>query len=96
LLENPEKMKTIRITVSGRVQGVYYRAFVQKLAIKYGITGFARNKSDGSVEIIASAEQKKLDPFIAGCHKGPMLAKVSQVLVNDTATSERFAQFEIR
>ncbi len=89
-------MKTIQIIVSGRVQGVYFRAFVQKLAIKYGITGFTRNKSDGRVEIIAIAEQAKLDPFVAGCHKGPLLAKVSQVLVNNTTTSERFTQFEIR
>ena len=89
-------MKTIQIIVSGRVQGVYFRAFVQKLAIKHGITGFTRNKSDGSVEILASADQQKLSPFITACHKGPLLAKVKKVLVNDSISSEIFNQFEIR
>lgn len=88
-------MKTIQIIVSGRVQGVYFRAFVQKLAIKYNVTGYARNKANGDVEIKASAEQSKLDTFVTGCHKGPIFAKVKKLVVNEVARSEKFSQFDI-
>lgn len=88
-------MKTIEIIVSGRVQGVYFRAFVKKIADKYDITGFARNKPDGRVEIIATGKQEKLDPFITSCHKGPLLAKVSQIQINNSSTIKTFSQFDI-
>ena len=89
-------MKTIQITVNGRVQGVYFRAFTQKQAIKQDVIGFVRNKADGTVEIIASASQDKLDQFINWCHKGPLMAKVSQVIVKEYASNEHFTQFEVR
>jgi len=89
-------MNTIHIIVSGRVQGVYFRAHTKKQAIKQGITGFVRNKEDGSVEIVACANQQSLDSFVSWCNKGPLLAKVSNMLVNDHSTIESFTQFKIR
>ena len=82
--------------MSGRVQGVYFRAFTQKQAIKHGVTGFVRNKGDGSVEIVASANQDQLDQFVNWCNKGPIMAKVNQVIVNEYSTTELFTQFEVR
>ncbi|MCK5191128.1 MAG: acylphosphatase [Methylococcales bacterium] len=89
-------MKTIHIIVSGRVQGVYFRAFTQNRAVKQGVTGFVRNKDDGTVEIVASANQDKLDQFVNWCNKGPLMAKVSQVIVNEYIVTEPFTQFEVR
>lgn len=89
-------MKTLRIIVNGRVQGVYFRAYTQKQAIKLNINGYVKNQSNGSVEIIATGEQKNLDGFIEWCHKGPMLAKVSHVAVTNYSLAEKFKQFEIR
>jgi len=89
-------MITIHINVCGRVQGVYFRAFTQKQAIKFGITGFVANKTDGSVEIVACADQDALNNLTTWCHKGPLMAKVSHVVVNEYTTSEKFTQFEIR
>ncbi len=89
-------MKTIQIIVSGRVQGVYFRAYTRKQAIKQGITGFVRNNTDGSVEIIASAKQNQLDFLVDWCHKGSLMAKVTDVVVNKYQTTKSFSNFEIR
>lgn len=89
-------MKCVNIIVSGRVQGVYFRAFTQKQANKLGITGYVRNTLEGTVEIIACAEQEKLDAFISWCHKGPIMAKVSDVMVTELVVTEVFNQFDIR
>ncbi len=90
-------MKTVRLIISGRVQGVYFRAFTQKQAVKHDIKGYVCNKPDGCVEVIASAKPENLDPFISWCHKGPLLAKVKQVLLDkDYISAEVFSQFEIR
>lgn len=82
--------------VSGRVQGVYFRAFTKKQALKHNITGLVSNNDDGTVEIFAQAEQKNLDRLINWCHKGPLLAKVESVTVNEYLTKEKFSLFEIR
>jgi len=89
-------MKAVQLIISGRVQGVYFRAFTKKQAIKQGVKGYVCNKVDGSVEVIACAESKNLDPFINWCHKGPLLAKVKDVVINELESSEIFSQFEIR
>ncbi|MCF6204108.1 MAG: acylphosphatase [Methylococcaceae bacterium] len=88
-------MKTIHLIVSGRVQGVYFRAFTKKHAIKLGITGFVCNKENGDVEIVAQADQENLDKFINWCHKGPLIAKVENVVLNELSTPEIFSNFEI-
>ncbi len=89
-------MKTVLIIISGRVQGVYFRSFTQKQAIKQGVTGFATNKPNGSVEVVACAKAEQLDGFIDWCHKGPLMAKVKHVIVSDYKTTELFTEFEIR
>jgi acylphosphatase len=89
-------MKTIHLVVNGRVQGVYFRAFTKKRAIKFGITGFVCNVENGDVEIVAQAEQESLDSFINWCHEGPLMAKVENVNVKEYSTTEHFSQFEIR
>lgn len=89
-------MKTVQLIISGRVQGVYFRAFTQKQAIKYEITGYVCNKDDGSVEVVACAEDEKLERFIRWCHKGPIMAKVKNVVINELLMPETFTQFEIR
>ncbi len=89
-------MKTVQLNITGRVQGVYFRAYTQKQAVKLGITGYVRNQPDGSVEVIASAEEKKLEHFISWCHRGPIMAKVRQVEIKEPSSAEKFSQFEIR
>jgi acylphosphatase len=86
----------LQIIVKGRVQGVYFRAYTQKQAVKLNVKGFVRNLADGSVEIVACGHPEELQKLVAWCHKGPILAKVSQVIANPYDAGEHFEVFEIR
>jgi acylphosphatase len=88
-------MKTVHIIVSGCVQGVCFRAFTEKQAIKLGILGFVKNCDNGTVEIVACAEKEALENFINCCHKGPLMAKVKNLIINDYGPSKSFTQFDI-
>lgn len=64
-------------TAQGKVQGVFYRDFVKKLAEQHGLTGWARNKDDGSVEICAEGDKMALRHFLLKCEKEHPLAQVT-------------------
>lgn len=72
-------MRRVKVIISGRVQGVYFRYFTVKKAQELGIVGSVRNLDDGRVEAIAQAEPKALERFLAWCHKGPITARVDKV-----------------
>lgn len=65
--------------VTGKVQGVWYRAHTKEKADALGITGFARNLADGRVEVIACGEKEQLDELFAWLKQGPPLAEVSDL-----------------
>ncbi len=88
--------RCLHIIVKGRVQGVYFRAYTQKQAVKLNLSGFVRNLSDGDVEIVASGDPDALRKLVAWCHKGPLLAKVNHVIANQYDSGEMFDGFEIR
>ncbi len=88
--------RTVKIQVSGRVQGVYFRRFTQNKAKDLGVKGIVKNLEDGRVEIIAQAEADILEPFIQWCHKGPITARVDKVeLVEMQAHENVFDTFEV-
>lgn len=70
-----------QIFVSGRVQGVGYRAFASRLANNFALKGFVKNMPDGSVYIEAEGEEEILDQFVHQCKQGPGWANVAQVKV---------------
>ena len=70
-----------RCLVSGRVQGVYYRASAQQRARAAGIAGHARNLADGRVEVLACGEERLVLEFIDWLWIGPSAAKVTDVIV---------------
>lgn len=72
-------MPRVKIIVSGKVQGVCYRAFTAEQAEKLGINGTVRNLSDGNVEIIAQAAQTLLDQLVETCRQGPPAARVKAI-----------------
>ena len=69
----------MRATVSGRVQGVFYRAFVEREASGLGLCGRVRNLQDGRVDVVAEGERKQLDQLLDRLRKGPPHALVSDV-----------------
>ncbi len=89
-------MRKVKILVSGRVQGVYFRLFTQNKAKHFGIKGSAKNLADGRVEIIAEAESTVIDKFIKWCHKGPITARVDHVEIVDLQADEALTCFEIK
>ena len=90
-----EQQTARRFVVSGRVQGVGYRAFAQYAARGAGITGWARNLDDGNVEVHANGTQSQLDDFEARLRQGPRWGEVRSVAVTEAAVSDS-AGFHIR
>ncbi|MGH7112873.1 MAG: acylphosphatase [Stellaceae bacterium] len=74
-------MKTIRLRITGRVQGVGYRAWVIETARSFGLRGWVRNRADGSVEILATGAEEVLAVLIEACGRGPASARVSEVAI---------------
>lgn len=72
-------MKKFEIKVSGKVQGVFYRANCQVMARKLGVKGFVRNETDGSVYIEAEGEEQNLVSFLDWCKKGSDQAQVEKL-----------------
>jgi acylphosphatase len=72
-------MSGARFLVSGRVQGVWFRAATREQALALQLQGFARNLADGSVEVLAAGEASALDALERWLWQGPPLAKVSAV-----------------
>ena len=70
---------TVRVVVSGRVQGVWYRAWTEQTASALGLDGWVRNRRDGSVEAVLSGEAAAVEAMIARLWDGPDLAAVSAV-----------------
>lgn len=86
----------LHIIVKGRVQGVYFRIYTQKQAVKLNLKGYVCNLPNGDVEILACGNQSDLQQLISWCHKGPILAKVHSVITMPHTSNEPFETFEIR
>ncbi|HEV7997032.1 MAG TPA: acylphosphatase [Stellaceae bacterium] len=72
-------MKTVRLRVSGRVQGVGYRAWAIEAAKSLGLRGWVRNRSDGSVELLATGPTESVAAMVEACWYGPPAARVDRV-----------------
>ena len=89
-------IKTYRLTVSGRVQGVGYRYFVEDSAILIGIKGFVRNTRDNKVEIVCQGDEKALEQFFASVKKGPAFARVDEIIKDKISPADNYGSFEIK
>jgi acylphosphatase len=89
-------VKRVHLIVSGLVHGVGFRYNARRKARLSGITGFARNLSDGTVEIEAQGTPEAIERFIHWTHHGPPDAKVDSVIVNDMNCIDNELLFEIK
>ena len=87
-------MKHYNLTISGRVQGVWYRGSARLKASQLGLCGFVRNSPDGNVYAEAEGTEEALQAFIRWCKRGPELAKVEKVEVEE-GEWKGFTQFEV-
>jgi acylphosphatase len=89
-------MATQRLLITGRVQGVGFRYALQDEAEKLGLSGWVRNRSDGSVEAVVQGSPQAVEALGAWARRGPPAAKVAQVRV-EAATEEPLSEgFELR
>ena len=76
-------MKSVRLRITGRVQGVGYRLWAERTATALALRGWVRNRADGSVELAASGGDDAVAALIAACRQGPRAAIVAAVEVSD-------------
>lgn len=88
-------MKHLNITISGKVQGVFFRKYTVEQALHLGLKGFVLNRSNGDVYCEVEGEEEQLTVFKEWCWKGSPLSKVEQVEVEESAL-QSFTLFEIR
>ena len=69
----------LHVIVEGRVQGVGFRAFLEREAKARGLRGWVRNRSDGSVEAVFSGEEEDVQSMVVACHRGPRMSLVKDV-----------------
>lgn len=77
--------RSVSLRITGRVQGVGYRAWLAGQAQAAGLDGWVRNRRDGSVEALLSGPADAVDRVAAACRQGPNLAVVDRVQVTDAA-----------
>ncbi len=88
--------RRVRIRISGRVQGVFFRAYTQEEALKLGLAGWVRNLPDGSVEAMVEGDAARVERMIAWCNSGSPQSAVSHVQVQEEQPSGEFTDFTIR
>lgn len=86
----------VHVVVHGRVQGVFYRASTQEKAIELGLTGWVKNRVDGSVELVAEGDREKVEELAEWCRVGPERAEVTVVDTNWEWYTGEFNEFTIK
>ncbi len=87
--------RTVHVRIEGRVQGVGFRAWTEHFATGLGLTGWVRNRADGSVEAVFQGEADKVVDMLARCESGPQGARVTKVEIISEGVGV-FHAFEVR
>lgn len=75
----PDKTKSVLVHITGRVQGVFFRAWTVQEARARGLSGWVRNRRDGSVEALFSGPEADVESMLTACRDGPPMAAVTDV-----------------
>ncbi|MDY5106649.1 MAG: acylphosphatase [Actinobacillus minor] len=89
-------MQTKQFFVFGRVQGVGFRFFTLQEAKQIGVTGYVKNREDGSVAVVAQGSEAQIQQLRLWLSKGPRTSQVERVIEQNYQTNERFEQFIIK
>ncbi len=88
-------MERVHLVISGRVQGVWFRASTRRAAEEFGVCGWVRNLADGRVEAMAEGDRASLDQLVAWAWKGPAAARVEAVLCRWRPADGSFSDFSV-
>jgi acylphosphatase len=95
-VDGVKQQKRVRLLISGRVQGVCFRAYTRDEARRLGLRGWVRNLPDGRVEALAQGDPARIGAFESWCHQGPPHARVQQVeVVEEASDANELPPFEI-
>ena len=90
-------MRYKQIIISGRVQGVGFREFLRReVSALGGLVGYAKNLRDGNIEIVVSGDEEKIKKLVEKCKKGPLLAAVNDVRVQEIDMDDEYDSFIVR
>ncbi|MDQ2718576.1 MAG: acylphosphatase [Bacteroidota bacterium] len=87
-------MKTVHLFISGKVQGVFFRAQAKHVAERYEIKGWIKITPDEKIEVLITGDDHHVDEFVNWCRTGPEEAKVKEVEVLDVP-EVKFQRFEV-
>lgn len=87
--------KRAHVWISGRVQGVFFRAFTRDMAVQMGLTGWARNLSDGRVEAVFEGDADIVEAMLRWCHHGSPMSRVDSVDVREEDYAGDLESFRI-
>ncbi|MBP0462620.1 acylphosphatase [Roseomonas sp. PWR1] len=73
-------MRARHVLIAGRVQGVGYRDWMEREAVRLGVQGWVRNRADGRVEALVAGEEAAVQALLSACRRGPMLARVTEIV----------------
>ncbi|MEX2488752.1 MAG: acylphosphatase [Pseudomonadales bacterium] len=88
--------KAVHAIITGRVQGVFYRAWTETEAKKHQLRGWVRNRRDDSVEAVFAGKDADVDDMIDACREGPPSAQVTDIKVDEADTADIPDSFEVR
>jgi acylphosphatase len=88
--------KRMHVFISGRVQGVFFRAYTRDTATREGVHGWVRNVPDGRVEAVFEGDRDKVDRMVAWCNTGSPLGHVDGVDAWEEPCTGEYGQFEIK
>ena len=87
--------KRLHLWISGKVQGVFFRAHTEKMAHSLNLKGWVKNLPDSRVETVAEGEEADLKKFLDWCHHGPPAARVTKVDIQWAEATGEFKAFEV-
>ena len=82
--------KSVRLYITGTVQGVFFRAFIKENAERYNVKGFTRNLTDGRIEVFLEGNAENVNKMMELCKKGPKHSQIKKV----EEKSERYQDFK--
>lgn len=91
---NPDPVR-VHLYITGKVQGVFYRASAARVANGWGLSGWVRNLSDGRVELVAEGDRPQVEALILWCREGPPDASVKRVDVHWESPSPEWTSPEL-
>lgn len=88
-------MRRVRLRITGRVQGVFFRESTRREATRLGLQGWVRNLDDGSVEAVVQGPAADVETMVQWCHRGPQLARVDSVQLSEEAVADAPGDFRV-